>query len=319
MLGDIRGAVRFKESLAFHTSLRCGGPADIFVLPQDVEDIRKALAYAERERMPAIVLGGGNNVLVRDGGLRGIVIKLHGRLGRWEFVGDEVTVGAGASLPAILRTAASRGLGGLECLAGTPATVGGALSTSTPRGVIGDFVSEVFFLHADGTLGLLRPSPGTFAYDALMLPPGAVLVGARFRLQRKPARQVGAELDARLRHVRTTQPLSLASGYIWRQPDGQDAARLIAAAGLRGKSIGRAEISGKHAGFIVNRGGATAAEILALMDMARERVHAQHGVLLEPGIRVIGEDAGVKAAPVRQRKPGRPPASRHLVVAASPA
>src|SRR6267143_537157 len=125
MLGEIRGEVRFKEPLSFHTSLRIGGPADIFVVPQDVEDIRHALMFAEREQLPVAVVGGGNNLVVRDRGIRGVVLKLEGCLGRAEYYGEEALAGAGVGLSALIREAAALNLGGIECLVGIPATVGG--------------------------------------------------------------------------------------------------------------------------------------------------------------------------------------------------
>lgn len=292
MLGEIRGEVRFKEPLAFHTSLRIGGPADIFVLPQDVDDVRKALGYADKEKLPAVVLGGGNNVVVKDKGIRGIVIKLEGCLGRMEFHGEEVTIGGGAGLSTMIREAAALGLGGVECLVGIPATIGGALAMNagTHDGAIGDFVSAVYFLHADGTIGELKPSAGAFAYRAFNFPPGAILLGARLTLHRKPQKEIYAEIKARLKHKKATQPLALASaGCVWKNPDADYAGRLLEKAGLKGKRLGGAEISAKHANFVVNRGGATAADVLALMDMAFERVHKQAGVRLQPEIRILGE------------------------------
>lgn len=292
MLGEIRGEVRFKEPLAFHTSLRIGGPADIFVLPQDVDDVRKALGYADKEKLPVVVLGGGNNVVVKDKGIRGIVIKLEGCLGRMEFHGEEVTIGGGAGLSTMIREAAALGLGGVECLVGIPATIGGALAMNagTHDGAIGDFVSAVYFLHADGTIGELKPSAGAFAYRAFNFPPGAILLGARLTLHRKPQKEIYAEIKARLKHKKATQPLALASaGCVWKNPDADYAGRLLEKAGLKGKRLGGAEISAKHANFVVNRGGATAADVLALMDMAFERVHKQAGVRLQPEIRILGE------------------------------
>lgn len=292
MLGEIRGEVRFKEPLAFHTSLRCGGPADFFVLPQDVDDVRKALMYADKEKLPVVVLGGGNNVLVKDKGVRGIVIKLEGCLGRMEFHGDEVTIGCGAGLSTMIREAASLGLGGVECLVGIPATIGGALAmnSGTGDGSIGDFVSAVYFLHADGTIGELKPATGTFAYGTFDFPPGSILLGARLTLHRKPQKEIYAEIKARLKQKKSTQPLALASaGLVWRTPPFDQAGKLLEKAGCKGKRVGAAEISAKHANFIVNRGGATAADILALIDLAFERVLKHHGMKLVPEIRIIGE------------------------------
>jgi UDP-N-acetylmuramate dehydrogenase len=292
MLGEIRGEVRFKELLSFHTSLRIGGPADIFVVPQDVDDIRHALLFAEREQLPLVVIGGGNNLLVTDRGVRGVVLKIEGCLGRAEFHGEEAVAGAGVGLSALIREAAALNLGGIECLVGIPATLGGALAMNagTPDGAIGDFVSAAYFLYPDGTLGELKPGTGAFGYRAFGFPPGSVLIGCRLRLHRRPLAEIQKDIKQRLKVKKSTQPLALASaGCVWKNPAGAVAGRLIEKAGLKGKRVGAAEVSTKHANFIVNRSGASATEVLALMELTRERVHAHAGVSLEPEIRVVGE------------------------------
>jgi len=292
MLGEIRGEVRFKEMLSFHTSLRIGGPADIFVVPQDIDDIRHALLYAEREQLPVAVVGGGNNLLVTDRGIRGVVLKLEGCLGRAEFNGEEAVAGAGVGLSALIREAAALNLGGIEPLVGIPATIGGALAMNagTADGAIGDYVSAVYFLHPDGTIGECKPATGGFSYEQFSLPDGAVLVGARLRFHRRPYGEIQKEIKQRLKLKKQTQPLALASaGCVWKNPPGEQATRLIERVGLKGKRLNGAEISAKHANFIVNRGQASAADIQALMDLTRERVQAQLGITLETEIRVIGE------------------------------
>jgi UDP-N-acetylmuramate dehydrogenase len=292
MLGEIRGEVRFKEPLSFHTSLRIGGSADIFVVPQDVDDIRHALKFAEREQLPVAVVGGGNNLLVRDRGIRGVVLKLEGCLGRAEFHGEEALAGAGVSLSALIREAAALNLGGIECLVGIPATIGGALAMNagTVDGWIGDFVSAVYYLHPDGTIGEFKPAAGALGYGAFQPEPGSVLVGCRLQLHRRPLAEIQKDIKARLKQKKATQPLALASaGFVWKNPPGELASRLIEKVGLRGKRINGADISSKHANFIVNRGGAGATDILALMELTRERVHAQFGIVLETEIRVLGE------------------------------
>jgi UDP-N-acetylmuramate dehydrogenase len=292
MLGEIRGEVRFKEPLGFHTSLRIGGPADIFVVPQNIDDIRHALQFAERDQLAVTVIGGGNNLLVGDRGVRGVTLKLEGCLGRAEYRGEEALAGAGVSLSGLIREAAALHLGGIECLIGIPATIGGALAMNagTADGAIGDFVSAVYFLHPDGTLGEFKPGPGPLGYSAFQAPPGAVLIGCRLRLQRRPMGEIQRELKQRLKQKKTTQPLALASaGFVWKNPSGGSAAKLIEKSGLRGKRVGGAEISAKHANFVVNRGGATAGDIIALLDLTRERVRHQFGVALDHEIRIIGE------------------------------
>ncbi len=292
MLGEIRGEVRFKEPLSFHTSLRIGGPADIFVIPQDVEDIRLALSFAEREQLPVEVVGGGNNLLVSDRGFRGVILKLEGCLGRAEFHGEEAVAGAGVSLSALIREAAALNLGGLECLVGIPATLGGAIAMNagTQDGWISDFISAVYFLHRDGTLGEFKPGGGSFTYRAFEAPGDAVLIGARLQLHRRAQAEIQREMKQRLKHKKATQPLALASaGCVWKNPPGDVAGRLIEKVGLKGKRLNGAEISSKHANFIVNRGGANGADIKALMALTRERVQNQFGLRLEPEIRTLGD------------------------------
>jgi UDP-N-acetylmuramate dehydrogenase len=292
MLGEIRGEVRFKEPLSFHTSLRIGGPADIFIIPQDVDDIRLALSFAEREQLPIDIIGGGNNLLVSDRGFRGVVLKLEGCLGRAEFHGEEAVAGAGVGLSALIREAAAANLGGLECLVGIPATLGGAIAMNagTTDGWIADFVSAVYFLHADGTLGEFKPGAGSFSCRVFAPPLGAVLIGARLQLHRRPQAEIQRDVKQRLRQKKAAQPLALASvGGVWKTPPGEAVGRLVEKVGLKGKRLNGAEISAKHPNFIVNRGGATAADIKALMDMTWERVMHQMGIALTAEIRLLGD------------------------------
>jgi UDP-N-acetylmuramate dehydrogenase len=292
MLGEIRGEVRFKEPLGFHTSLRIGGPADIFVVPQDVDDIRLALSFAEREQLPVEVVGGGNNLLASDRGFRGVVLRLEGCLGRAEYHGEEVVAGAGVNLSALIREAAALNLGGLECLVGIPATIGGAvaMNAGTADGWIGDFVSAVYFLHPDGALGEFKPRAGSLGHRVFTPPSGAVLIGARLLLHRRPHAEIQKDIKQRLKAKKASQPLALASaGCVWKNPPGEVASRLIERVGLKGKRLHGAEVSAKDANFIVNRGGATCADIKALMDMTHERVRHQVGISLEPEIRMLGE------------------------------
>jgi UDP-N-acetylmuramate dehydrogenase len=291
MLGRITGTVRFTEPLSFYTSLRIGGPAEFFVMPQDVNDVRYALAFAEQEDLPVVVIGGGNNMLISDSGLQAVVLKLEGILGRAEFNGDEVAVGAGMPLSALIREAAALGLGGLEHLAGIPATVGGALATHVRslEGSLLDVFSSITFLYPDGTIGEHRPSGPAGAGRSLDLPAGAVVVGGRLHLVRRPAQRIQENLRLRMKTWKDTQPFALASaGYIWKNPSGDRAARLIEAVGLRGKRVRGAEISSKSGNLMINRGGATHADVLALMEMARERVESRMGVTLQPEIRLLG-------------------------------
>jgi UDP-N-acetylmuramate dehydrogenase len=291
MLGSIRGEIRFKEALSFHSSLRIGGPADILVLAHDPDDVRHALLYAQREKLPVTVIGAGNNLLVRERGIRGLVLKLDGPLQRVELYGEEAVAGAAASLSALIREAAVVDLGGLEGFAGIPATVGGALAVDlrSEGRALADFASAVYFLRGDGALEELKPGAGFLPAAPLSLPSDAVVVGCRMRLQRRPRAEIQRDLNRRLKLRKRTEPMALASAVIWKDTPGAPASCLVEKVGLKGKRLSGAEISAKNPNFIVNRGGATAADVQALMDLTRERVHRQLGVSLTEAIQVIGE------------------------------
>ncbi len=291
MLGAIRGEVRFKEPLSYHSSLRIGGGADIFVLAHEPDDVRHALMFAEREQLPVTVIGGGNHLLVRDRGVRGVILKLDGPLQRVEFYGEEAVAGAAATISALIREAAAQDLGGLESFAGLPATVGGALTMSL-RGegrTLADVVSAVYFLRSDGTLHELKPRAGFATACALVLPADAVVIGCRLRLQRRPRPEIQKDINRRLRFRRDTEPMALASAKIWEDTASGRAAGFVEKVGLKSKRINGAEISAKNPNFIINRGGATAADVEALMDLTRERVHRQFGITLMEAVRIIGE------------------------------
>lgn len=292
MLGGVRGEVRFKEPMSFHTGLRIGGPADIFVIPSDLADLQRTLTFAARDELPVTVLGGGHSVLVKDRRVPGVVIRLGGCFDRVKFRGEEAIVGAGMSLPVLIREAAAVSLGGLEHLVGVPASVGGALTTgaSTEGGALADVVSVVYFVHPDGTLGEMKPGLDGFHGSACPVETDAIVVGARLALGHRPQREVQRMIARRMCQRKAATPLALASaGYLWHDPPGRSASSLIAGAGLRGKRFGMVEIAAKDPNFIINRGAACAADVIAAMDFVRARVEQRFGVTLEPRIRIVGE------------------------------
>ncbi|HSE92325.1 MAG TPA: UDP-N-acetylmuramate dehydrogenase [Methylomirabilota bacterium] len=285
--------------MSFHTSLRIGGPAEFLVVPHDIDDARHALLFAAQEGLPVIVVGGGNNLLVSDCGVQAVVLKLQGILSRTQFDGEEAVVGAGVPLSELIRDASAQGLGGLEEFAGIPASIGGALAMHVESGgrAFENLCTAVYFLYRDGTLGEIRPSGGHVFRN--LHPASTVLLGCRLRLTRRSQADIRRDIQQRLKQKRTTQPFALASaGYIWKRAGSEPAERLIERAGLRGKRVNSAEISTKCANFVVNRGGATAADVRALMEMMAETVERRFGVTLRPEIRMLGfERAGVETSP----------------------
>lgn len=290
MLGSIAGDVRFKEPLSVHTSLRLGGPADVFIAAENVDDIRHALRFAEREQMPVTAIGAGTHTLATERGYRGVLLRLEGALRRAEFHGEEVVAGAGADVFALVRAAAAHGLGGLAHLVGFAGTMGGALATpgGGPGHPLAAITSAVYFIRPDGEIDELKPGPhglGDRAVDA----PGRILIGCRLRLERRPMAAATREIAHALRARPLLQTLTLPGAVVWKDPPGHSASALIAEAGLLGKRMSGAEVCAKHPAVVVNRGTATALDIISLMQHVRDRVLARTGVRLESSLRTMGE------------------------------
>lgn len=285
--------VAFDVPLSKHTSLRVGGPADAMATPADREELGRVLALCHAQGCPTRVLGAGFNVLVSDAGLPGVVLRLKKLRGITRQAEDAIAVEAGASHATVTRFCVEHGLSGLEFGAGIPGTVGGWLAMNAGIGTreLKDVVRRVELVAQDGTaLAPIERADLDFRYRALAgLPEGAVLVGAILAVEVSTREAVQAEIDRLLGHRQATQPTDIPScGSVFRNPEGDFAGRLIEAAGLKGRRVGEAEISTVHANFIVNRGGATAADVLALIEIARETVAKELGVELETEVQLLG-------------------------------
>jgi UDP-N-acetylmuramate dehydrogenase len=290
LLGD---RVEFDAALSRHTSLRIGGPADALATPADRAELGRLLALCAERALPTRVLGAGFNVLVADDGLDGVVMRLKKLRGINRVADDAIAVEAGASHATITRYCVDHGLAGLEFGAGIPGTLGGWLAMNAGIGVreMKDVVRSVTWMDARGELEPTRPREDLdFRYRALAgLPTGCVLVGAELQVTPSEREKVQSEIDRLLAHRTATQPTDIPScGSVFRNPEGDYAGRLIEAAGLKGTRIGGAEISTVHANFIANHGGATAQDVLALIERARETVAAETGIELETEVQLIG-------------------------------
>jgi UDP-N-acetylmuramate dehydrogenase len=290
--GQVRGTVLAHEPMARHTSLRIGGPADLLVTPEDAEDLAAVLAFARSTGLPVHVCGGGSNTLVRDGGLRGIVLQLttFQHLGR---EGVEVSAGAGVRVSRLLAFCSRVGLGGLEMLSGVPGTVGGAVwgNAGAWGGAVADRLVRLRLLTREGEAQTLHREAVSFEYRRAGLPPGSVVTEATFGLEPGDPTAIRQRISRWLIQRNARQPVEFRSaGSIFKNPPGDHAGRLVDLAGLKGSQVGGAKISEKHGNFFVNLGDARAADILALIEMARARVKAQSGIDLELEVRVVGED-----------------------------
>ncbi len=290
--GVLRGKVLTREPMARHTSFQVGGPADLLVVPEDLGDLKAALAFAKSGHLPVLVLGSGSNTLVRDAGIRGMVI-LPSAFQELTRDGVEVTAGAGVRVSRLLAYCSKQGLMGLEILSGIPGTVGGAVwgNAGAWGGSVADHLARVQVVTGDGEDLVLKRDAVPFAYRYSGLPKGSVVVGATFALEPGDPVGIRQQISRWLVRRNATQPVEFRSaGSIFKNPPGDYAGRLVEVAGVKGTRIGQAVISEKHGNFFVNLGGARAADVLALVQLARERVRETAGIDLELEIRVVGED-----------------------------
>jgi UDP-N-acetylmuramate dehydrogenase len=292
----LRDRITFDVPMSRHTALRIGGPADALATPADRGELARLLAVCSEYSLPRTLLGAGFNVLVRDAGIEGVVIVLRKLRALEERPGPGVYAEAGVSHSQVTRFCTDRGLSGLEFTAGIPGTVGGWLAMNAGIGTreMQHVVRAVEIVPGDG--GAERTIPREdleFRYRGLHgLPAGAVLVAALFAVEPSTREAVKAEVTGLLDARAETQPLNVPScGSVFRNPSGDHAGRLIEAAGLKGERVGGAQISEVHANFIANTGGATADDVLALIERAQKRVRDTAGIELETEVKVMGRAA----------------------------
>ncbi len=292
-----RARIRFGEALAPYTSFRIGGPADLLFEPADPPMLAAVLAVAERAGVPVTRLGGGTNILVSDRGVRGLVVRLgrdfdYRRWGPERDAAVEVDVGAATRLSRLVKESVERGLAGLEFAAGIPGTVGGGalMNAGAFGGEIGDAIIVMEAVSEGGEILALGREDLEFSYRRLALRVDVVITSVRFRLLRSPVGRLRRTVEAVQGKRRRKQPLGLPNaGSIFKNPPGEFAGRLIERAGLKGRTIGQAQISPEHANFIVNLGGARARDVRALMCLVQEEVWKRSGVWLEPEVRLVGD------------------------------
>ena len=288
-----RARVLENEPLARHTTFRVGGPADVLFLPESAEELRRAMELAREVGEDCLVIGNGSNLLVRDGGVRGLVIKLAGPMSGVSVEGTAIRAQAGASLSQVSRAALQASLTGLEFASGIPGSLGGALAMNAGAygGELSQVVREATAL-LDGEVRTLSREELAMGYRTTrVLREGGIVLSAVLDLKEGDASQIAETMDELNRRRREKQPLSFPSaGSTFKRPEGYFAGALIEQAGLKGYAIGGAQVSEKHAGFLINRGGATASDLLRLIEYVQERVYAQSGVRLETEVRICGVD-----------------------------
>jgi UDP-N-acetylmuramate dehydrogenase len=289
-VNGLRGQIKFEEALRDYTSFKIGRPADVLVEPADIDDVVRLVKQASEEKIPLFVLGG-TNLLIRDGGIRGVVVSLSALRALREEPGHVVYAEGGVGKPTLIGYAVRRGLAGLEWGAGIPGTVAGCvvMNAGTRLGEMKDSLKAVRLVTMKGSLRDIEASDITFEYRHARLPRG-VVVGAWLQLRVGAREQVEQTVKSYLQYRKETQPLTLPSaGCVFRNPPGDSAGRLVEAAGLKGARIGDAQVSDKHANFMVNIGQARAQDVLELIKKVRREVRQRTGVLLDLELKVVGE------------------------------
>ena len=295
-----RGVLRRDEPMARHVSWRAGGNADRAYVPADIDDLCSFIAAAPRNE-PLVLVGLGSNLLVRDGGLRGTVIFTHGVLKQIRVEGRAIYAEAGVPSPKLARFAANHSRGGAEFMAGIPGTIGGALAMNAGcyGGETWKIVESVTTVDRAGQLRQRTLANYEIAYRHVALRGGAEewFLAARFKLVKGDSAKSRTIIRQLLEQRIAAQPLGQPNaGSVFRNPPGDYAARLIEVCGLKGRSVGGAMISNKHANFIVNTGNASAADIEALIDLASTCVREKFSIELEREVRIIGEPAAPEEA-----------------------
>ncbi len=281
------------EPMSRHTTFRVGGPADIVVQPSSADEVIAAIETAKKLGQPVFVMGNGSNLLVKDGGMEGIVIILGDRMSKITRSGNMLHAEAGAMLSRLSREALNAGLKGLVFASGIPGTVGGAVVMNA--GAYGGQMSDVL-VRAKVLIGkeikwMSRDELEMGYRTTKPLKEGGIVLEAEFRLEDGDPEALTAETNELSRKRREKQPLSLPSaGSTFKRPEGYFAGALIEQAGLKGVSVGGAQVSELHAGFVVNTGNATASDILGLMKKIQDTVFEINGVILEPEVRIVGRE-----------------------------
>jgi UDP-N-acetylmuramate dehydrogenase len=291
----MRGGIAFNLPMDHMTTYRVGGNAEAVCYPGELPVLCSLISYLNREGISWMVVGKGSNLLVGDKGIRGVVIVLKGSLASLEETGAEepmLLAGGGLTIVELLSYCRKNGLSGLEFMAGIPGTLGGAvfMNAGACGREIGSLVQDVLMVRADGTPAVRSSRDLRFSYRSSSVPLGAVIYGAKLRMQRGDRERIAEAIAVNLKRKKDTQPLDFPSaGSVFKNPSGDYAGRLIERSGLKGTRIGGAMISPRHGNFIVNTGGAKAADILGLIDLARIRVKEDTGITLETEIVILGD------------------------------
>lgn len=284
--------VKEMEPLRAHSTFRIGGPASYYLVPEHAEEVREGIAFAYERGLPFLTIGRGSNILFPDEGYNGVVIEIGRGMERIEVLDDGmIRAEAGAGIGALAAAAAKESLSGLEFASGIPGTLGGAVTMNAGAygGEIRDCIVSAAVLDADGTVQRLKKDQLDLGYrSSVIQKKGYIVLDAVFQMQEGEKETILQRMREMNESRRQKQPLEYPSaGSTFKRPEGHFAGKLIEDAGLRGYRIGDAQVSEKHCGFVINRGNATAAQVLELIGHVQEKVFRMSGIKLEPEVKII--------------------------------
>lgn len=286
--------LKLQEMMKEHTTFRVGGAADYFIQPKSAEELQAALEILHRYEIPVMVIGNGSNLLVRDKGIRGAVIQIYSRMAEIMIEGDTIRAKGGALLSTVAARAAERGLTGLEFASGIPGSIGGAvvMNAGAYGGEMKDVLTSVTVLTPALEVKTIPAAELDLGYRHSNIPErGYIVLGATLQLKEGNATEIRSRMAELAEQRRAKQPLQYPSaGSTFKRPEGYFAGKLVQDAGLKGKTIGGAQVSEKHSGFLINIGGATAQDILDLIAFCQKEVKEKFGVTLETEVKIVGEE-----------------------------
>lgn len=285
--------VKIDELMKDHTTFRVGGPADYFVMPETADEVRELVGMCKTEEIDYHIIGNGSNLLVSDRGVRGVVIQIGRAMNRIESEDKVITAQAGALLSVIAARALEEELTGFEFAAGIPGTLGGAcvMNAGAYGGEMKDVLEKVIVLTPEGKIRAVAAEELELGYrTSIIARKGYVVLEAVIRLKKGEREEIRATMEELKDRRVSKQPLEYPSaGSTFKRPEGYFAGKLIQDAGLRGFAVGKAQVSQKHCGFVINQGGATAADVMELIRQVADKVEKQFGVRLEPEVKKLGE------------------------------
>lgn len=296
----VTGKILQNEPMLRHTTFRIGGPCDFYVEVKTIEELKKLILFVNKKKIPYLIVGSGSNILVKDKGIRGIVIRLTGDFsnltkgsrGSPDPYSLSIIAGAGCPLPLFIKKCIERGLGGVEFLAGIPGTVGGAvtMNAGTKTGSIGSIIKSVTVMDEKGNIKKLDRKSLKFSYRNSGIPEKNIIISAEFSLKKDKKNNIIKKIKNLFRHRFKTQPVGQHNaGCVFKNPEGDYASRLIDEAGMKGVSVGGAVVSKLHANYINNMGSATAEDVIKLINKIQKKVKEKFNKNLELEIKVVGK------------------------------